>query len=183
MIAAYGVETLAKKNWAIVHSTDAFGTGGFDALSAALGKVGAKVALDQGYPNQGQDFTAVALAIKSSGADVIGSDFTFDNDLAIFARQLHQLGVNLPWVGSPSIIDASPVKLAGPALWGTWGASPITRSIRAPRRRNSRGSTPPSLKGRLTNTAPGPTTRWASSASSIDKAGSTDPGKIRDGIL
>ncbi len=32
VIAAYGVETLGKKNWAIVHSTDAFGTGGFKAL-------------------------------------------------------------------------------------------------------------------------------------------------------
>ena len=32
VIASYGVETLGKKNWAIVHSTDAFGTGGFKAL-------------------------------------------------------------------------------------------------------------------------------------------------------
>ncbi len=29
VIADYGVETLGKKNWAIVHSTDAFGTGGW----------------------------------------------------------------------------------------------------------------------------------------------------------
>ena len=58
---------------------------------------------------------------KSSGADVIGSYFTFDNDIAIFARQLRQLGVTLPWVGSPSIVVAGAVKLAGPALWGTYG--------------------------------------------------------------
>ena len=32
VIAAYGVETLGKKNWAIVHSTDAFGIGGSKAL-------------------------------------------------------------------------------------------------------------------------------------------------------
>src|SRR6202522_4406344 len=51
VIASYGVETLGKKNWAIVHSTDAFGVGGFNALSASLGKLGAKVVLDQGYPN------------------------------------------------------------------------------------------------------------------------------------
>src|SRR5271168_3864151 len=121
VIASYGLETLGKKNWAIVHSTDAFGTGGFKALSAALDKLGGKVAIDQGYPNQSQDFTPVVLAIKSSGADVIGSYFTFDNDLAIFARQLRQLGVAIPWVGSPSIIDAGAVKLAGPALWGTYG--------------------------------------------------------------
>jgi branched-chain amino acid transport system substrate-binding protein len=123
VIANYGVETLGKKNWAIVHSTDAFGTSGFNALSASLEKIGAKVAIDQGYPNQSQDFTPVVLAIKSSGADVIGSYFTFDNDLAIFARQLRQLGVALPWVGSPSIITVGSVKLAGPALFGTFGVA------------------------------------------------------------
>jgi branched-chain amino acid transport system substrate-binding protein len=77
VIASYGVDTLGMKNWAIVHSTDAFGTSGSNALSASLDKLGAKVAIDQGYPNQSQDFTAVVLAIKSSGADIIGSYFTF----------------------------------------------------------------------------------------------------------
>ena len=90
-------------------------------MSASLDKLGAKVAIDQGYPNQSQDFTPVVLAIKSSGADIIGSYFTFANDLAIFARQLRQLGVTLPWVGSPTIVVAGAVKLAGPALWGTYG--------------------------------------------------------------
>src|SRR6202020_284542 len=95
VIAAYGVETLGKKNWAVVHSTDAFGTGGFKALSASLDEIGAKVALDQGYPNQSQDFTPVVLAIKSSGADIIGSYFTYENDQAIFARQAKQLGLTI----------------------------------------------------------------------------------------
>jgi ABC-type branched-subunit amino acid transport system substrate-binding protein len=67
VIGAYGVETLGKKDWAIVHSTDAFGIGGLKALSASLDKIDAKVAIDQGYPNQSQDFTPVVLAIKSSG--------------------------------------------------------------------------------------------------------------------
>src|SRR5271163_67621 len=118
VIAAYGVETLGKKNWAIVHSTDAFGMGGFNALSASLDKLRAKVALDQGYPNQSQDLTPVVLAIKSSGADIVGSYFTFPNDQAIFARQLRQLGVTIPWVGSPTTFLAETVKLGGPALWG-----------------------------------------------------------------
>jgi hypothetical protein len=61
--------------------------------------------------------TPVVLSVKSSGADIIGSYFTFPNDQAIFARQLRQLGVTLPWIGSPTTVDAQPVKLAGPALW------------------------------------------------------------------
>ena len=123
VIATYGVGTIGKKNWAIVHSTDAFGTSGFKALSAALDKIGAKVAIDQGYPNLSQDFTPVALAIKTSGADIIGSYFTFESDLAIFARQLRSLGETVPWVGSPSIVAANALKLGGPAIWGTYGVA------------------------------------------------------------
>ena len=142
MIASYGVETLGKKNWAIVHSTDAFGTSGYKALSASLDKLGAKVAIDQGYPNQSQDFTPVVLAIKSSGADIIGSYFTFDNDQAIFARQLRQLGVTIPWVGSPTTVAAATLKLGGPALWGTYAVADFAVDS-SRRRRNSPSSTAP----------------------------------------
>src|SRR2546430_10846144 len=121
VIADYGVNTLGKKKWAIVHSTDAFGTAGGKALADALGKAGAPPGLDQGYANQSQDFTPVVLAVKQSGADVLGTYFTFENDLGIFARQLRQLGVNIPWVGSPSVVAGSSTKLAGPALDGTYG--------------------------------------------------------------
>lgn len=182
VIAAYGAETLGKKNWAVVHSTDAFGTSGGKALTEALGKFGAKVAIDQGYPNQSQDFTAVVLAIKQSGADVIGSYFTFENDLGIFARQLRQLGVTVPWVGSPSITTATAIKLAGPALYGTFGvadyaeeSSPEAKEFAALYRKAA--STEPDNFGSWTYDAVGVLT------AAINKAGSTDPNKIRDAIL
>lgn len=123
VIADFGSNTLAKKKWAIVHSTDAFGTAGGKALTEALPGVGGSVVLDQGYTNQSQDFTPVVLAIKQSGAEILGSYFTFENDLGIFARQLRQLGVNIPWVGSPSITNTTALKLAGPALFGTYGVA------------------------------------------------------------
>lgn len=122
VIADYGVNTLGKKKWAIVHSTDAFGTAGGKALTEALGKIpGASVALDQGYSNQSQDFTPVVLAIKKSGADVIGTYMTNSQDLGIFAKQLRQLGVTATWVGSPSIVTDTAMKLAGESLHGTYG--------------------------------------------------------------
>src|ERR1700761_305787 len=124
VIAEYGVKTLGKKKWAIVHSTDAFGTAGGKALSTSLGKLdGASIVLDQGYANQSQDFTPVVLAIKQSGADILGSYFTFENDLGVFARQLRQLGVTIPYIGSPSITNVTALKLAGPALYGTFGVA------------------------------------------------------------
>ena len=124
VIADYGVNTLGKKKWAVA---------AFDrrvrhrrrqgAVATHWRKLGAPPVLDQGYANQSQDFTPVVLAIKQSGADILGSYFTFENDLGIFARQLRQLGVNIPWVGSPSIVNITALKLAGPALYGTYGVA------------------------------------------------------------
>jgi branched-chain amino acid transport system substrate-binding protein len=182
VIAAYGVETLGKKNWAIVHSTDAFGTSGFKALSASLDKLGARIALDQGYPNQSPDFTPVVLAIKSSGADIIGSYITLTNDLAIFARQLRQLGLTLPWVGSPTTFLAEAVKLAGPALWGTYGVADFAIDASPEAKEFAK------LYGTVSNASPDFLSAWTYDAigvlsGAINKAGSTEPDKIRAAIL
>jgi branched-chain amino acid transport system substrate-binding protein len=183
VIADYGFKTLGKKKWAIVHSTDAFGTAGGKALTDALGKLpGASVALDQGYANQSQDFTPVVLAIKQSGAEVLGSYFTFENDLGVFARQLRQLGVTIPWVGSPSIVNVSALKLAGPALYGTFGvadyaeeSSPASRAFGKAYRD-------------VAKVAPDNQSSWTYDAitilcMAINKAGKTDPQAIRAAIL
>src|SRR5882672_11851653 len=61
VIADYGVKTLGKKKWAIVHSTDAFGTAGMKNLVESLKGLGIEPVLVQGYPNNSQDFTPVAL--------------------------------------------------------------------------------------------------------------------------
>jgi len=182
VIADYGVNTLGKKKWAIVHSTDAFGTAGGKALASALEKLGNPAVLDQGYANQSQDFTPVVLAVKQSGADVLGSYFTFENDLGIFARQLRQLGVNIPWVGSPSVVAVSSTKLAGPALFGTYGVADYAED-------SSEASKAFGKAYREAyKTAPDNQSAWPYDAvtilsAAINKAGSTDPGKIREAIL
>jgi branched-chain amino acid transport system substrate-binding protein len=120
VIADFGAKVLGKKKWAIVHSTDAFGTAGMKNLVAALKDMGIEPVLVQGYPNNSQDFTPVALAVKQSGADVMGTYMTFEPDQGIFAKQLRQLGVTLTWVGSPTTVTTTALKLAGPALYGSY---------------------------------------------------------------
>jgi branched-chain amino acid transport system substrate-binding protein len=183
VIAEYGVKTLGKKKWAIVHSTDAFGTAGGKALTTALAKLdGATVALDQGYANQSQDFTPVVLAIKQSGADILGSYFTFENDLGVFARQLRQLGVTIPYVGSPSIVNVTALKLAGPALFGTFGVADYAED----------SSDASKAFGKLyrdtAKVAPDNQSSWTYDAitilcMAIKTAGKTDPTAIREAIL
>jgi branched-chain amino acid transport system substrate-binding protein len=182
VIADYGVTTLGKKKWAIVHSTDAFGTGGSKALNDALTGLGVTAVLDQGYANQSQDFTAVVLAIKQSGADVIGSYFTFENDLAIFARQLRQLGVAIPWIGSPSIVASTAIKLAGPALNGTYGVADFAEDSSPEAKRFSKAYRD------TYKTQPDNFSSWTFDAlnvlaAAINRASATEPEKIRQAIL
>jgi branched-chain amino acid transport system substrate-binding protein len=182
VIAEYGVSTLGKKKWAVLHSTDAFGTAGGKALSAALEKLGCPSVLDQGYVNQSQDFTPVVLAIKQSGADILGSYFTFENDVGIFARQLRQLGVNIPWVGSPSITNVTALKLAGPALYNTYGVADYAEESSDAAKAFGKAYRD------VVKVAPDNQSSWTYDAinvlaASINKAGSTEPGKIREAIL
>jgi len=182
VIADYGVNTLGKKKWAVLHSTDAFGTAGGKALTAALEKLGVPPVLDQGYANQSQDFTPVVLAIKQSGADVLGSYFTFENDLGIFARQLRQLGVNIPWVGSPSIVNITALKLAGPALYGTYGVADYAEDSSEASKAFGKAYRD-AVKVAPDNQSSWPYDAVTVLAAAINKAGSTDPAKIREAIL
>ncbi len=126
VIADFGVNTLKMKKWAIVHATDAFGAGGAKALTDALGTIGLKPVLTQGYTSNAQDFAPIVLAIKKSGADILGTYMTNPADLAIFAKQLRQLGVKIHWVGSPTTATVTAVGLAGEALHGTHAVADFT---------------------------------------------------------
>src|ERR1700678_3652390 len=182
VIADFGVNTLGKKKWAVVHSTDACGAPGGQALRATLEKLGAPPVLDQGYANQSQDFTPVVLAVKQSGEDVLGTYFTFENDLGIFARQLRQLGVTIPWVGSPTTVNVSAIKLAGPTLYGTYGVADYAEESSDASKAFGKAYR------EAYKVAPDLQSAWPYDAvtvlsAAINKAGSTDPGKIREAIL
>jgi branched-chain amino acid transport system substrate-binding protein len=123
VIADYGAKTLNKKKWAIVHSTDAFGSSGMKYLVESLKGMGIEPVLIQGYPNNSQDFTAVALAVKQSGADVVSTYMTFETDQGTFAKQLRQLGAAPTWVGSPTTVSNTAIRLAGPALYGSYAVA------------------------------------------------------------
>lgn len=123
VIADFGARTLNLKKWAIVHATDAFGNGGAKALTEELQKLGITPVLDQGYTSNSQDFAPVVLAIKKSGADVLGTYMTVPADQGIFAKQLRQLGVTIQWIGSPTTAAVTTRNLAGEALYGSYAVA------------------------------------------------------------
>jgi branched-chain amino acid transport system substrate-binding protein len=182
VIAEYGVKELGKQKWAVVYSTDAFGTGGANALEADLKSRGITPVLMQGYTNHASDFTAVALAVRQSGADLLSSYMTFEPDQAIFARQLRQLGVRIPWIGSATTVTVTAMKLAGPALYGTFGvvdfaidANDASRAFA--QRYLAAYKVPPDLFSAW------PFDAIHILARAFADAGGTDPAKVRNAIL
>jgi branched-chain amino acid transport system substrate-binding protein len=123
VIADFGAGTLKLRKWAIVHATDAFGNGGAKALTEELQKLGIMPVLDQGYTSNSQDFAPVVLAVKKSGAEVLGTYMTVPADQGIFAKQLRQLGVNIQWIGSPTTAAVTTRNLAGEALYGSYAVA------------------------------------------------------------
>jgi branched-chain amino acid transport system substrate-binding protein len=182
VIADYGVNTLGKKKWAIVHSTEAFGTNGMKNLVEVLKRTGVEPVLIQGYTINSQDFTPVALAVKQSGADVIGTYMIVGPDQAIFARQLRQLAVNIAWIGSPTTVATTVLKLAGPALYGSYAvsdfaadSSPAAKEFAAKYEATYKSA--PDFRGAWTYDA------VHVLALAIDNAKSLEPQKIREAIL
>ena len=136
VIAKFLVDELQQKRVAIVHASDAFGNGGRDMLTPAIKALGGEVVFTQGYNNQEKDFTALVQGLKKSGATGLATYMTYSTDLGIFARQLKQQGIQLKWVGSPSITNLDGRNLGGDALYGTYGvtdfhidASPTARAF------------------------------------------------------
>lgn len=182
VIADFGITALKKQKWAIVHSTDAFGVSAVRAVADALDTHAVKPVLTQGYTNQQPDFTPTVLAIKQSGADVICSYFTFENDLALFARQLRQLGVGAVWIGSPTITYTTSLKLAGNALNGTYGVTDFAADA------NSEARAFADRFEELYKEKPDSGAAWTYDglmvlATAINQAGSTDPEKVRSAVL
>jgi branched-chain amino acid transport system substrate-binding protein len=181
-MADYGVKTLGKKKWAIVHSTDAFGTNGMKNLVAVLNGMGVEPVLVQGYTNNSQDFTPVALAAKQSDADVVGTYMTFETDVGIFAKQLRQLGVNISWVGSPTTAASTALRLGGAALDGSYIVADFNRD-------SSRAAKEFAFKyEEAYQSAPDFFGAWTYDAVhvlalAIDNAKSLDSQKIREAIL
>ena len=181
-MAEFGTEKLGRQKWAIVHATDAFGTNAKSLFTQALKARGITPVMTEGQPNSSPDYTAVALAVKQSGADILATFITFEADVAIFARQLKQLGVNVVWLGSPSITTTTARKLAGAALYGTYAVADFHPDA------NAEAKAFAEKYAGLYKTTPDFFASWPYDAvqvlaKAITAAGDTAPEKIRQALL
>jgi branched-chain amino acid transport system substrate-binding protein len=108
--------------------------------------------------------------------------YMFEADEALFAKQLRQLGVNLTWVGSPTTVSVTALKLAGPALYGSYAVTDFNRdSSEAAKafatKYEAAYKTPADFFGAWSYDAVHVLAR------AIDQANSLEPEKLRQAIL
>jgi branched-chain amino acid transport system substrate-binding protein len=182
VMADFGSKVLGKKKWAVVHATDAFGTSAKTLFIDNLKKQGIEPVMVEGQPNNSPDYTAVALKVKQADADVMATFITYEQDLAIFAKQLRQLGVNLIWVGSPSITTTTARNLAGPALDGTYAVADFFAGAN-PQAKAFAGKYQAAYKSPADFFGSWPYDAIHVLAKAIEAAKSTEPQKLRAALL
>jgi branched-chain amino acid transport system substrate-binding protein len=101
-IVAYAQKEFKPRKIAILHDSDAFGSGGAAVVEKAAKEAGIAVQ-KASYTTGDKDYTAQLSTLRSYGPDVIATYATNSEDVAIFARQMQELGINTPVVGGPSI--------------------------------------------------------------------------------
>lgn len=121
-MVGYAVEEKKAKKIGILHASDAFGTGGADQITNALKKYNLVPASNEQYPKDTKDFTPELLRIKQSGADALLAYVQNPSDVALILEQFHGLGLNLPFIGSPSVGNQTAMETAGKNANGVYCA-------------------------------------------------------------
>jgi branched-chain amino acid transport system substrate-binding protein len=119
----YLVETLKLTKVGIMHDSDAFGTGGADAVEAALKAKGLSVCSRQKYTTADKDYMSQLLSIKNAGCEAMVSYGTNSEDVAIYLRQKKEIAPNMVVMGSPSSVSEVTLRLGGEANEGIYAVT------------------------------------------------------------
>ncbi len=122
VMAKFLAEDLKAKKVAILYDTDAFGTGGKNGLEEAFKPLGVE-SQSFGLTSHSTDFTAQLVKIKQYAPDAIATYITYSEDAAVVVRQAKEMGMNIPFMGSPSLTAATTVKLAKDTVNGAYGVA------------------------------------------------------------
>lgn len=102
---------------AVLHDANAFGTGGADELEQNADKYGVQVVARESYGSTDTDMTAQLTKIKGTDAQALVVWGTNPGPASI-AKNMQQLSMAIPYVGSHGIANMKFVELAGSAADG-----------------------------------------------------------------
>ncbi len=116
----YVKEELKLTKVAILHDSDAFGTGGADLVDKGARDSGLTVSRKEKYSTGDNDYTPQLLNIKNSAPDIMVLYGTNASDDGKIIKQFRQLGLGFKIMGSPSVAQNITINLAAEALNGVY---------------------------------------------------------------
>jgi branched-chain amino acid transport system substrate-binding protein len=181
-IVDFTTDKLGHKKVAIIYDTDAFGTAGKDMVITEYKNKGITPTTVEGITAGTKDFTPTLENIRKSGADAINTMMTGSADVAQLVIQMRQLGIQADLVGSSSAAQTTTVKLAGDKLNGIYGANDFALD------QSEEAKQFVDKFQKKYNELPDLYTGWVYDslhllAKVIKDKGTTDPNKLREGIL
>lgn len=113
----YFSSTLKVKKLAILHDSNAYGQGGADTIKQIAPGKGMTIVATEKYDSTATDVTTQLTSIKAANPDCIIIWGT--NPVpAVAVKNMKQLGMNIPVLGSQGIANAKFIELAGDAANG-----------------------------------------------------------------
>jgi branched-chain amino acid transport system substrate-binding protein len=177
----YLTEDLKATKIAILHDSDAFGSGGAKLVTAAAKDKGVTIVRTEKYTGGDKDFTAQLTNIKNASPDVLVIYATNAQDDGLILPQIRQQGLTLPIMGSPSTAVTLVYDLAKSAQDGIYAAVdylPDATSVAKAYHDNYK---------KKYNSEPDDLSAWVYDslyvfAKAIETAGSLDKSKVRDAV-
>jgi branched-chain amino acid transport system substrate-binding protein len=113
----YVSETLGVKKIAVLHDENAFGSSGAAAIEATAADYGLEIVAKESYKTDDTDLTAQLTSIKGENPEALIVWGTNPGP-ALAAKNMKQLGMSIPYIGSHGIANAKFIELAGDAAEG-----------------------------------------------------------------
>lgn len=108
----WAVKSRGAKSIGLLHDSDAAGSGAAKIIEAAAKEAGVSLK-SEAYTTGDKDFTGQLVNLRNSKPDVLIVNSTAPADAAIISRQLKELGLGMPVIGSPSYSSQATLSLSG----------------------------------------------------------------------
>lgn len=116
-VLLYFRDDLKVENVAVLHDSNAYGTGGAEEFKAASSRYGISVVASESYGSADTDMTPQLTKIAGTSAQAILVWGTNPGPASI-AKNMQQLNIKIPFVGSSGIANKKFIELAGPGAEG-----------------------------------------------------------------
>lgn len=176
-LGRYATQTLKLKRFAVIDDRTAYGQGLADAFTDTIRQAKAQVVKREFTNDKAVDFRNILTSIRSAQPDAIFFG-GYDAQAGPMARQMKELGLDIPLLGGETMNTAKFLELAGPAAEGHIASTPGAALQSRPRGREFAERYRTRFKQEIGLYAPYFYDAVMVVAAAMERAGSTAPAKV-----